>query len=60
MPVLYFPLCVSSGEDVPGFEVVVLGPPKDVGEGGLGLIADGIGEALLLDVEDLDRSILAG
>ena len=60
MPILYLSLCVGSGKDVPGLEVVVLRPPKYVRKRCFGLIADRISQTLLLDIEDLDSAILAG
>jgi hypothetical protein len=60
VPILDFSLCISSGEDVASLEVVILRTPQDVREGSFGIVGDGICEALLLDVEDLDGAVLAG
>jgi hypothetical protein len=50
---------VGRGEDVPCFEVVVFGSPQNVGDGGFGFIADGVGQGFLFYVEDLDCAVLA-
>lgn len=60
MPVLNLSFCVGSGEDVPGLKVVVLWSPKDIRKRSFGLIADGISKTLLLDIEDLHSTVLAG
>lgn len=60
MPILDLSLSVGSGKDVPSFEVVVLRPPKNIRKRRLGLIADGVSQTLLLDIEDLHSPVLAG
>lgn len=60
MPILNLPVCVGCGEDVAGLVVAVFWAPHDVGEGGLAVIGDGVGQVPLLGVEHLDGAVLAG
>ena len=58
MPILNFSICIGRGENVLGFEVFILWSPADVGEWGFIFIGNGAGDVLLLQVEDLDCSIV--
>lgn len=60
MPILNLTICVCSSENIAGLVMLVFGSPGNVRKWNFVLVADGCGNALILDVEDLNCAVVAG